>query len=233
MHRRISIAIILLFVAWGTLESVYAAETAPRISDREIIERLTTLEEGQKRLEDKIQVNTEAIARLENKLDQFREETKTEMQQLREDMKTEMQQLREETKTETQQLREDMKTETQQLREDMRTEMQQLRDDMKTEMQQLRDDMNARFVQIDAQFNRMFQLTLGILGAFAAIVAATIGFALWDRRTMVRPFEGKVKEIEEELSNNRQRLHALLEALRSLGQTDEKVAEVLKQFQLL
>ena len=60
-----------------------------------------------------------------------------------------------------------------------------------------------------------------------------IGFALWDRRTMVRPFESKVKEIEEELSRNRQRLHALLEALRSLGQTDEKVAEVLRQFQLL
>ena len=189
VHRRISIVIILLFAAWGTLGSVGAAETAPRISDREIIERLTTLEEGQKRLEDKIQVNTEAVVRLENKLDQFREETQV--------------------------------------------EMQQLRDDMKTEMQQLRDDMNARFVQIDAQFNRMFQLTLGILGAFAAIVAATIGFALWDRRTMVRPFEGKVKEIEEELSHNRQRLHALLEALRSLGQTDEKVAEVLKQFQLL
>ncbi len=189
MHRRISIAIIILLAAWGPPGSVRAAETAPRISDREIIERLTTLEEGQKRLEDKIQANAEAIARLEHRLDQFREETKTQMQQLREDMKT--------------------------------------------QMQQLREDMNARFAQIDAQFNRMFQLTLGILGAFAAIVAATIGFALWDRRTMVRPFESKVKEIEEELSRNRQRLHALLEALRSLGQTDEKVAEVLRQFQLL
>jgi len=79
----------------------------------------------------------------------------------------------------------------------------------------------------------MFQLALGILGAFAAIVAATIGFALWDRRTMIRPFESKVKAIEDELAENRENLHSLLEALRSLGQSDEKVAEVLRQFRLL
>lgn len=149
--------IIALLLALACPRGVVAVETAPRISDREIIERLTKLEEGQKRLEEslgaKIQANTEAIA-------------------------------------------------------------------------QLRTDMNA-------QFDRMFQLALGILGAFAAIVAATIGFALWDRRTMVRPFESKMKTIEEELAQNREHLHSLLEALRSLGQTDEKVAEVLRQFRLL
>ena len=154
---------------------VSAIETAPRISDREIIDRLTKLEEGQKHLEEslgaKIQANTEAIA--------------------------------------------------------------QLRTDIQMQIQQLRQDMNAQFDRIEKQFDRQFQLTLGILGAFAAIVAATIGFALWDRRTMIRPFESKVREIEEELSQNRQRLHSLLEALRSLGQSDEQVAKVLRQFRLL
>ena len=50
---------------------------------------------------------------------------------------------------------------------------------------------------------------------------------------MVRPFESKVKTIEEDLAQNRENLHSLLEALRSLGQSDEKVAEVLRQFRLL
>ena len=47
---------------------------------------------------------------------------------------------------------------------------------------QLRQDMNA-------QFDRLAQLMLGILGAFTVLVAITIGFALWDRRTMLRPLE--------------------------------------------
>jgi chromosome segregation ATPase len=144
-----------------------AVDRAPRISDREIVERLTVLEEGLQHAEEslraEIQANREAIG--------------------------------------------------------------QLRTDMERQTQQLRDDMNT-------QFDRMFQLTLGILATFAAIVASTIGFAIWDRRTMIRPFETKVKEIEEELSQNRQRLHSFLEALQSLGQSDERVAEVLKKFNL-
>ena len=179
MRRRVHTAALILLLALLFPTGVGAVETAPRISDREIIERLTKLEEGQQHLEEslgaKIQANTKAIA---------------------------------------------------ELRTDMQTQIQRLRTDMQTQIQQLRQDINA-------QFDRLFQLMLGILGAFAAIVAATIGFALWDRRTMVRPFESKVKTIEEELTQNRENLHSLLEALRSLGQSDEKVAEVLRQFRLL
>ena len=98
---------------------------------------------------------------------------------------------------------------------------------------QLRQDINAQFGRIDAQFDRLFQLMLGILGAFTALVAATIGFALWDRRTMVRPFESKVQAMEKELARDRENLHSLLEAFRSLGKSDERVADVLRQFRLL
>ena len=152
-----------------------AVETAPRISDREIVERLTRLEAGQGHLASKIEANTAA---------------------------------------------------TDQLRTDMQTQIQQLRTDMQTQIQQLRTDMNA-------QFDRLSQLMLGIVGAFAALVAATLGFALWDRRTLVRPLEGKVQAVEEELAHNRAHLHSLLEAFRSLGRQDEKVAAVLRQFRLL
>lgn len=55
-------------------------------------------------------------------------------------------------------------------------------------IKQLREDMNAHFGPIDAQFDRMHTLMLGLLAAFTGLVASTIGFALWDRRTMVRLF---------------------------------------------
>lgn len=148
-----ALCILVMWVMWGVPARGLAVETAPRITDREIIERLTRLEEGQKHLQ-------EALA-------------------------------------------------------------------------QLRNDMNAQFNRIDVQFGRMFNLMLGVVGAFAAIVASTIGFAIWDRRTMVRPFEAKIQSIEAELVHNRQGLHTLLEALRSLSETDERVADVLRRFNLL
>lgn len=175
MRRRMKTAVLSVLLALPCSDAVGAVETAPRISDREIIERLTKLEAGQTHLVAKIEANTTAIT---------------------------------------------------QLRADMQTQNQQLRTDMQTQFQQLRQDMNARFAELN-------QLMLGMLGAFAALVAGTIGFALWDRRTMVRPFQSKVEGIEDDLARNRENLHSLLEAFRSLGQSDEKVAAVLRQFRLL
>ena len=184
MSRVVPLFSVLLALLTPALSS--AIETAPPLSDREVIERLTRWEEGQKAL----------------------------------------QQGQDVLRQETQQLRADMNAQMQQLRQEVNDQIQQLRTDMNMQIQQLRTDMNA-------QFSYVFQLMVGMLGAFAAIVAVTISFALWDRRTMIRPFESKVKAIEEELSQNRQRFHALLEALRALSQKDKQVAEVLKQFDLL
>jgi hypothetical protein len=79
----------------------------------------------------------------------------------------------------------------------------------------------------------MINLFIAIVGAFTAIVAVSIGFAIWDRRSMIRPFETKVKSIEEELAGNKKTLHSLLEALRELSKKDEKLLEILKKFSLL
>jgi len=119
-----------------------------------------------------------------------------------------------------------LRADIQQLREDMNRQNQQLREDMNRQNQQLREDM-------DKQFAWQFRLTLALLGAFTVLVAAIIGFALWDRRTMIRPFERAVNNLTEELTTNRQRLEALLDALRTLGQRNPEVANVLKQFNLL
>lgn len=159
----------------------HAYETASPLTDREIIERLTRLEEGQNTLRAEIRANSEAIA------------------QLRADM----------------------------IAQFARVDAQFTRIDAQFTR------IDAQFTRIDGQFAQMQQLLLGIVGAFAAIVAVTIGFAIWDRRSMIRPFESKVKDIEDEISNNRQRLHALFEALRALSLQDQKVAEVLKRFDLL
>ena len=104
-----------------------------------------------------------------------------------------------------QQLREDMNRQNEQLREDLNRQNEQLRTDIGQQMQQLREEMTG-------QFARQFHLTLALLAAFSTLVAAILGFALWDRRTMLRPFERSVRSLEEDIGNNRRRLDALVEA---------------------
>ena len=115
-----------------------------------------------------------------------------------------------------------------QLRSDMgqlRTDMGQLRADMNEQNRQLREDMNL-------QFTYQFRLTLALLGAFTVLVASTISFALWDRRTMTQPLEGRVKSLEDDFALNQPRAQALLEALRNLSRRDPELASVLKNFNL-
>lgn len=62
------VIIILLFFAVFIIEAkLYAVETAPRISDREIVEKLTRLEEGQKAQE-------KPLDNLNKRIDELRED---------------------------------------------------------------------------------------------------------------------------------------------------------------
>ena len=160
----------------------------------------------------------ERLTRVETRLDGLEEGIK----QLRADMTLQNQQLRADINRQNQQLREDMQLQNQQLREDMQLQNQHLREDM----QQLREDLNS-------QLDRHFQLILGVLGAFTLMFVSILGFAIWDRRTMVRPFADKMKSLEDDLSTKGRRLDVILDALRSLGQRDERVAAILKRLNLL
>ena len=51
------------------------------------------------------------------------------------------------------------------------------------------EQVDKRFEEMNRHFEQMLDIMLGVVAAFASIVAVTIGFAIWDRRTMVRPFE--------------------------------------------
>ena len=104
---------------------------------------------------------------------------------------------------------------------------------MQLQNQQLREDMQQLREGLNNQLDRHFQLILGVLAAFTLMFISILGFAVWDRRTMVRPFSDKVKSLEDDLSTKGRRLDVILDALRSLGQRDERVAAILKRLNLL
>lgn len=92
--------------------------------------------------------------------------------------------------------------------------------------EELRSDMNARFEQ-------NFTYLWIISAIFTSLTVAIFGFAIWDRRTMVRPFETKVKSMEEEINLQKREGKNLVAALKELSKTDTKLAEILKQFNIL
>jgi len=94
-------------------------------------------------------------------------------------------------------------------------------------LEESRQDMNKRF---DQMLNFMWMMAV----IFSSITAATISFAIWDRRTMIRPFEVKVAQIEARIKDiEEKKLVTLIDSLREIAKSDNKVADALQKFNLL
>jgi predicted nucleic acid-binding Zn-ribbon protein len=91
---------------------------------------------------------------------------------------------------------------------------------------ELREDMNKRFEQ-------MMSFVWIVATIFGGMVAVTIGFALWDRRTMIRPFETKVAEIEGRITKNENKMGNFLAAIREYAASDKKFAALVERFNIL
>lgn len=120
--------------------------------------------------------------------------------------------------------------------EDMNKRFEEMRDDMNHRFGEIRDDMNKRFEQIDKRFeqvdkrfDQMFTFLWMLTGIFTTLTMGTIGFAYWDRRTIIKKAkEETIAEIEGE-----GRLKDMIHALRELSRSNSEVAKVLRQFHIL
>jgi len=175
------IILVLFLILWGMPAIVSGIEVAPRITDKEIIERLTRLEEGQKSILREMDKRFEAMDKRFEAIDRRFEAIDKRFEAI-----------------------------------DRRFEA----------IDRRFETIDKRFEAIDRRFDQLNNLIIGIIGAFSAIVAVTIGFAIWDRRSMIRPFEDKVEEL-------RKTDQKFLEILKTLAREDKKLAEVLKSFGIL
>ena len=89
-------------------------------------------------------------------------------------------------------------------------------------------DVNNRFEDINSRLDQQFNLILGVLAAFVTMFVSTISFAIWDRKQAMRPILDETQKLSKDVS----KLNQLLEALKELGKSDDKLKEVLKQFNL-
>ena len=93
---------------------------------------------------------------------------------------------------------------------------------LKTFMEQV----DKRFEQVDRRFEQMTNFLWMLVAIFTALTAANIGFAYWDRRTIIRRARDEAIEREG-------RLVDLIGALRELAKEDRRLAEILRGFRLM
>jgi hypothetical protein len=93
-------------------------------------------------------------------------------------------------------------------------------------MEEFQRNVDKRFEQVDKRFDQMMGF-MGILASvFGGLVAVTIGFAVWDRRTALAPAVRRSGELAE-------REERIEQALREMAQKDPNVAEALRHAGLL
>ena len=97
---------------------------------------------------------------------------------------------------------------------------------------ELREDMNKRFEQMDKRFEQMMSFVWILAAILGAMVSVTIGFAIWDRRTMVRPFETKVSELDKKITVNRKDYETLISVLKEYAEKNKRFASVIQRFNL-
>ncbi len=93
---------------------------------------------------------------------------------------------------------------------------------LETQFKEFKEATNKRF---DEQM-KFLEILAGI---FTALVLGVIGFAIWDRKTIIkRAKEEAIEEIEKEGN-----LRDLIRALRELARKNKELAEVLRRFNLM
>ena len=91
------------------------------------------------------------------------------------------------------------------------------------------EQVDKRFEQVDKRFEQMMTFLWMLVAIFTTLTGVVIGFAYWDRKTIIRKARDEAIEVIEKEG----RLRDLIRALRELASEDKKLANILRSFDLL
>jgi len=104
---------------------------------------------------------------------------------------------------------------------------------IEAELKALSKSVDTRFEEVNRKIDMLFNFLWIITGIFTTITVATIGFAIWDRRTTLKPFEDRIKDLDKRLEKGEDMDKKFLDALRTLAQRDKELTELLKKYNML
>ena len=109
-----------------------------------------------------------------------------------------------------------------------------------TELKAGQKYLNQRIDDTNQRISDLYDINLTMFAILAALITGLFGYIIWDRRTMMKPVQERLERLEKDierdldLRNEHGSIPArLLNALRELAKTDEKLAAVLRSFSLL
>ncbi len=134
----------------------------------------------------------------------------------------------------------DLRSEMKSGQEALRSEMKSGQEALRSEMKSGQEALNKRLDDLSQRISDSNYTMVTIFGALVVLISVVLGLILWDRRTMLKPVVERVERIERDivqdldLSNaDGSKLTRLINAIRELARTDEKLATVLRSFSLL
>lgn len=218
----ISIKLMMIFIAAAIFSlaqlgffavNACAYDTAPRISDREIVESLTELKEGQKSLNKRLDDMNEHFNK---RLDLMTQSSNTRFEAI------------------------DKRFESIDKRFESIDKRFEAIDKRFEAIDKRFDDLEQKF---NARFSELQNLILTLYGAVMALIIALIGYMIWDRKTAQEPLKVRLGKVETDIVVIEEQLDIrnpsgtvvvrLIATLRKLAETDERVAAILRSYSLL
>ncbi len=93
------------------------------------------------------------------------------------------------------------------------------------------EDINKRFEDMNRRFDDMFRFLYILAAIFTTLTATVIGFAYWDRKTILSRAKEETQKSIKELDMTK--VTPAIESLKKLAKDYPEIAQVLKQFNLL
>jgi len=126
----------------------------------------------------------------------------------------------------------EIENQIQEIKEEQKLIRQEIKE-IRQEIKEIRQEVNQ---EIKENRKEIIGTVLTLFGILISLILGLFGFIIWDRRTFMRPIERKVIILEQEIANikeDKNTMQQIIDAFRELSKTDEKVAYLLKQFNLL
>jgi len=220
------IVLIVSVVLLSCSVTAFAVEVAPRISDREIVEKLAKLEAGQ--------------AALGQTITDLRIEMRAGQGALRTEMKEGQDAFRAEMKEGQDALRAEMKEGQDALRAEMKDGRDALRAEMRVSDDAIRSEMKSGYAALGKRIDDLHSMILAMFTAMVTLIVALFAYIAWDRRTMLKPVVERLDHLEREVlrdldmgNKDGSLLTRLVLAMREIAKDNEKVAAALRSFSLL
>ena len=117
----------------------------------------------------------------------------------------------------------------------MDEEIVSIRADINNQLASTRADLNSQLAstraELSGHLNRMNNMLIGFLG----LLAVGLGLTMWDRRSVLKPIETEIRQIEADVADkgSKRMLESAVNALRAWGQEDQRMAAILKRLNLM